>query len=292
METGNPEVKAEGATIQNLEITTQPPNVFIVMPSHDNKADLQASRSIMHTASQRCTVLPQPLTGSLLSHNCTALWAEVLNANEVADRNPQSMRFHYWAMLHTDVEPPAWWIDTLLEEAITHDADFISAVIPIKSQTDDGITSTAISNATHQTNPYDYATRLTVRQVNHPKFPPTFNIFEAKKALNKLPYPLRLHVPNECEYLLANTGCCLVRLGRPWNQKVWFEDWTTMDRSPEGHWRAKVFSEDWFFTKRIAEEGGRVFATTKIKPRHRGTKWWSTEAIYGKDIDPHGTCKT
>jgi len=71
--------------------------------------------------------------------------------------------------------------------------------------------------------------------------------------------------------LLVNTGLMLVRITRggqrqPWVNKTWFEINDKVDEDDE------VYNEpeDWYFSRRAAEEGARVYATTAIRTIHYG----------------------
>src|SRR5438034_6910050 len=89
----------------------------------------------MQHASREHRVAEATETNSLLAGNCNVHWCEALNLREQNE-------LKWFAMLHSDVIPEAFWLDKLIAEAEKHQADMMSAVVPIK--TDQGLTSTAI----------------------------------------------------------------------------------------------------------------------------------------------------
>jgi hypothetical protein len=185
----------------------------------------------------------------------------------------------WFAMLHADVEPEQWWIDKLIDEAELHDADFLSAVIPIKDER--GMTSTAIERL-------GFASaflRLTQKQIASPLFPRTFGIDECVRALTSLPPPLRVESAKSTT-LLCNTGCMVCRLDRAWCDptKVYFHIGNQMAVS-NGRVQAVVMPEDWYFSWSIAKCGGKVMATKALNIIHHGSRAYSSRDIWGQDTD-------
>src|SRR5262249_19012890 len=161
---------------------------------------------------------------------------------------------------HSDVEPEPFWIDKLIAEAERHQADVMTAVIPIKNEK--GLTSTAISHPTDDCRAFF---RMTMSQVRHPGFPTTFDRDTALDALAALPPGLRMVAPRPAN-LLCNTGCMVCRLGRPWCDptKVFFDEISSFVRI-NGQWTPIIRSEDWFFSAKAAQHGAKVMATTNLK---------------------------
>jgi hypothetical protein len=213
-------------------------------------------------------------SASLITFNCNTLWCTALNRRV-------SHEVEWFAMLHTDVEPSEWWIDQLIAEAEKHGADMMSAIIPLKNPT--GSTSTGIANAGSA---FGQFCRLTQAQVRHPLFPDTFGIGEAAEALEKLPEPLRIAgVPREM--LLVNTGCFVIRMTRPWAEKVWFEQTDAIEQK-NGVWGPVSQPEDWNFSRRVAAAGGKVMATRVVKVIHRGETEYHSDAVWGQARDLAG----
>ena len=195
---------------------------------------------------------------SLLPCNCNGLWSAALNRRDTEG-------LEWFAMLHSDVAPEPFWIDTLVETAEFHNADILSVVIPFKDDT--GLTSTAIAHPDDECRTH---CRLTVPQVRHPSFPTTFDIDAACRALGSLPPPLRVSdAPRTA--LLCNTGCMICRVDRPWcdPRRVYFDEINRIVWRENG-WGPAVRPEDWFFTAAAAQAGARVMATTALKINHIG----------------------
>jgi hypothetical protein len=249
-------------------------NVFLACPLYDGRLDYGTARSLWSTASRLRMVNVMPSAASLLPTNCNALWCTALNHREGA-------QLKWFAMLHADVTPEPWWLDKLIAEAEAHDADLLSAVVPLKSL--DGATSTAIARPGTQ---FGTFCRLTTQQVNHPLFPATFGIAEAAAALAILPEPLGIRdAPREA--LLVNTGCMVCRLDRPWCERVWFSIDDAIEKI-DGLWKAVFQPEDWSFSRRVTAEGGKVLATKSLEVLHRGQMDFRSNQTWGRAVDFDG----
>jgi hypothetical protein len=156
------------------------------------------------------------------------------------------------------------------------DADLFSVVVPIKGR--HGLTSTAIGDPA---NPWRPIRRLTLREVF--RLPETFSIHDCIAAGFAAPG----------QQLWVNTGCSLAYLRRDWATAVDSHGYlrvffTIQDRI---HWdgnagRVETAPEDWNYSRMIANEGGRVFATRKVKLCHA-----SGEEFYPND-HPWGDWET
>ena len=84
--------------------------------------------------------------------------------------------------------------------------------------------------------------------------------------------------------LLANTGCMVCRLDRPWAARVYF---TIRDEIVffDGGWKPAVFSEDWFFSRGIDRAGGRVMCTKKLALVHAGGAEFPSDRAWGQPRD-------
>jgi hypothetical protein len=219
------------------------------------------------TASQTRRVGVLPSQSSLLATNCNRLLCSALNLRE-ADN------LEWFAMLHSDIEPEAYWIDKLIAEAEKHGADLMSAVVPVKNRT--GRTSTAIAARDSRLSAYCI---LTQHQVRHPSFPDTFDLEQAAAALEGLPGEMRVaDVPRSA--LLVNTGCMVYRLAQ-WRLGIKFEQ---LDDIVEfnGQYAERSLSEDWSFSRLVAEHGGKVMATRLLKLTHWGSVDWRAEEVWGE----------
>jgi len=206
--------------------------------------------------------------GSLLGLQFNTLWCRARN---FARRDP---RVAYFCMLHADIEPLApFWLDVLIEELEKHDADMISAVVPIKGH--EGLTSTAISDPA---DPWLPRRRLTMREVF--RLPETFSEDDVRAVLGAE------EVGPGC--LLANTGCMVLRLDRPWADQVLFTIRDRIVQLPDGDFTCEVEPEDWRLSRTLAEAGCRVLATRKVPVHHHGHGTFTSEEPWG-DEDDHLT---
>lgn len=214
----------------------------------------------------RHEICARPKKSSMLVANCNQLWCDALN-----ERHEQ--RIDWFALLHADIEPQPWWLDTLIAEADYRGADILSAVSPIKDER--GVTSCGIDDPS---NPWIPWCRLTMKQVKHPSFPQTFDISTACEALRGLPDELRLEPPETC--LLANTGCMVVRMSEPWAEDLFFEAHDRIVRN-DGRWETQAQPEDWDFARKAAYIGLTVMQTTKVVLVHHGDKGYGTGNAWG-----------
>jgi len=246
--------------------------VFLASPEYDGKLAGETARLMWEKSSKNHSVRVAISNYSLLNYNCNALWCLALN-------HRQSLGLTWFAMLHADIVPEEWWIDTLIAEAERHNADFLSVVVPFKDQS--GLTSTALSMSKWQDGAF---CRLTMQQVRHVEFPETFGVAEAADALDRLPGDLRVAGTPRVS-LFANTGCMVCRLDRPWCEKIWFETFDSLVFR-NNQFYPFCLSEDWIFSHRFQEHGGRVMSTRKIKVIHRGTSDFHSDRIWGQPRDP------
>ena len=246
-------------------------NLFLACPTYDNTIQAATSAAIWCRGTKTHSVNVSIMGQSLLAKNFNEMWCEALN-----QRSAKNLK--YFAMLHADIQPQDWWIDTLIAELEKHDADIISGVVPIKDNR--GVTSTAIANPLNQ---YQVFSRLTLRQCLHPSFPQTFTISDAAEALEKLPEDLRLtKVPRKA--LLINTGMWVCRFDRPWVEKLHFEIRDKIVKE-NGQFRARNLPEDWNFSYQLAAMNCKVMASTAVKCVHFGNAQYGTTEIWGDEKD-------
>lgn len=192
------------------------------------------------------TVIQSPL-GAWDAFN--AVWVDSLN---MAAKGEVS----HFAMLHSDIDPQPGWLDILIEELDRLDADCVSAVVPLKDAR--GLTSTAIGDPADPWQPWR---RFTLREIA--AFPETFDNAAAG-------YPDKP--------LLVNTGCLVCDLRKPVYQTVLeggevpiaFNFPTCVGRGPGGKFESFRESEDWHFSRRLAEFGGKAWATRTVQLNHLG----------------------
>ena len=246
--------------------------VYLASPSYDGTVqyDTLAIALLYSTNRKKLTT---KVAGSLLCHNFNIAWSDALNKRE-------EHGIEWFAMLHGDIVPnDHYWIDTLIAEAETFGADMMSAVVPIKNH--DGLTSTAIENVN---DPWEVLVRLSLKQVNHESFPETFDNAMALNALALLPEPLKCTIPGNPR-LLANTGCMVIRLDRPWVEDLYFQTHDKVRRRADGKFEVCVQPEDWLMSKAIAERGGKVMVTKKFSVQHKGMGGFHSNETWGRDRD-------
>jgi hypothetical protein len=246
-------------------------NVLLTCPLYGRNIDFAAAKALWRTASRMHQIEVCKQGASLLAMNCNILWCTALNYRH-------SKNLQWFAMLHSDIEPQDYWLDTLIEQAERYGADLMSAVVPLKDAK--GLTSTAVARPGTR---YGNFCRLTQQQVRHPQFPDTFGINELADALARLPETLAMpNLPREA--LLVNTGCFVCRIDRPWCERVWFEQLDAIEFR-DGLWGPMFQSEDWQFSRRVAEEGGKVMATRLVNVVHYGIGEFPSHAIWGQPRD-------
>jgi hypothetical protein len=186
--------------------------------------------------------------------NFNTLWAMGLNRAAKGE-------ISHFAMLHADVAPEAGWLDLLIEECDKHQADLVSAIVPLKDGR--GITSSGVGRLG---NPWGGAyRRIAIREL--PGLPDTFDA--TSLGYGRLP-------------LLHNNGCWVADLRRA----VFTEsaDCLCENRPAQaleamfafprrivrfnGQWMVQGESEDWYFSRRLWELGARTYLTKRVRLSH------------------------
>jgi hypothetical protein len=174
---------------------------------------------------------------------------------EDASNRCREQELTHFVMLHDDVAPEDGWLDMLLQDLVKHDADVLSAVVPIKNG--EGLTSTAIDNPKDL---FRVERRIALAELE--KLPP---VFSAKDC----GYPNRM--------LLVNTGCWICRFDREWRKPPFcFTITDAIQESKEGRFSSNVAPEDWNFSRHVQRAGGKVLATQRIKLDHWGRMAYPT----------------
>mgnify|MGYP000901203675 CR=1 FL=1 len=229
------------------------PVILIGQPTYGGMV-LGAERSVCSTATRRYETRTIQHGCSLLAHSFNFLWCHLLNTRH---------RDHitHFAMLHNDICPQDWWVDTLMEELNAHAADIVSVVVPIKSL--EGTTSTALEV---HSDPWETVPKLTLHQAH--SLPRTFDRTAFPKAGG----------------LLVNTGCWLCKVG-DWCERIWFEiDDRIVKR--DGVWVPQVVPEDWNFSRLANRMNLKVMATTAVKVDHKGALNYGSHSPWGEETDP------
>lgn len=249
------------------------PKVYLAFPGYSPEANMEAMHAVEKdvTRGQHFDIRGRTSQKSLLANNFNRHYVRALN-------DPTCT--HY-AQLHTDLAPQAFWLDILWKEKIAARADYIAAVVPLKGDT--GTTSTAIGIP----DSFWYRRRLTLKEIW--RLPETFSIEDVVAA----------GLAPAGTHLLANSGCILCDLLKPWNRethpvrsggpgpalKVF---WTIADcifQHPDGRFEAAVVPEDWMFSRMLAENGAKVVCTRKVVVKHWGWKAFDNASPWGQETD-------
>lgn len=161
----------------------------------------------------------------------------------------------HWGLHHSDIVAPVGWLDTLMHEMKTHDADVISTIMPIKDIR--GLTTTGAFSPD-----FTKIKRFTMQELE--ALPETFG------------------VPKSGGALAVNTGLFIMRTDRPWFDELVFrfEDEIT---ERDGHPLVLCRSEDWLMSEFLAKAGARVFVTRKVKAFHVGQYAYPNHVPFGTE---------
>jgi len=246
--------------------------IYLGMPLYSCAANPFSVAAMLKTPSrgEKFSLCGSTRQSSFLTKGFNSLWADAINR--------MSEGVTHFAMLHGDVVPQHFFLDILYEEMREHDADMVSVVVPIKEASGD--TSTAVDDPDCLWTPH----RLSMSEVF--SLPETFCEDDVHRA--------GIGHPEGC--LLLNTGCWLADLRKPWATKanpqtgylqVHFCVRDAIYKNDQGKWCEAAASEDWNFSRLLAMEGARLFATRKVRVRHFGETSWPNDQVWG--IEPEAT---
>lgn len=227
--------------------------VYLASPAFRGMRGDVAAAFYRH-ASQRRNLYLRVGASSLLTQSFNALWCAALNMRRT---EPQ---LKYFAMLHDDIAPESWWLDSLLDEMDAHDLSVLSVAVPIKDAR--GLLSCGLSEPGEQ---WD-AERFTMRQLA--RMPATV---------------LAEDFPDKA--LLLNTGCWVCRFTEDWVEKVCFTINDRIIKDEAGNYIPQVEPEDWNFSRQLHALGVRVGVTRKVKVSHIGEFPYRNDAIWGVESD-------
>ncbi len=216
-----------------------PPFIYFAVPT-GGSLDALALPSVVMPSRHPVRLVPTRGTAGSFNH----LWVNALNS-----RKPLGVT-HY-AMHHSDIGAPPFWLDCLLSEMDRVGADILSCCIAIKD--DRGLTSTAVRNGKTR-----HIRRLTVTELQ--SLPETFSLADIPWA-----------DPGN-DALLLNNGLWCCRFTEPWVEEVCFRFIEWNFKLPDGSFQAAFFSEDWEFSEWATVKGLKLFATHKIPIVHAGRR--------------------
>lgn len=198
--------------------------------------------------------------------NMNLLWATALNA-------ARKEGVTHFAMIHADITPSLDqdWLNVMIEEMEAFDADFISAVVPIKDGR--GLTSSGIAD---KHNPWNPHRRFTMQEIY--TMPETFTAEDIGYA----GWPLN-----------HNSGLIVADLRRPiffrtkpdGELAIWFEFRKRMWIEPTtGDVKLDGESEDWNISRRLWLEGAKTCITRKVRLKHWGMTGYPSSYPWGQMI--------
>lgn len=226
------------------------PRVLVSMP-HGGTCTLQSARSFYLARQSRCRIVAHADAASSAGlHNYNSLVCEALNRR---DRGEVT----HFAMIHADVQSlDSAWLDTLVAEMERTGCDVISAVVPIKAQTGDPPTSTAVGL---RSDPWRLARYIHVSDYN--RLPATFGPADVCKS--------------DDEILLINIGMWLADVRRPfWDHFPGFQFLTMVRQDPTGQRSCVMASDDWLWSRWLDSVGADYRATFAVPLTHSGTACW------------------
>lgn len=227
-------------------------HIVLGMPGY-GKQTAAAGRGFWRACRDMSTVWNCYQNGSLLASNFNQLWCLALNLAH------QGRPVDYFAMLHDDIAPEDWWLDTLIEELEQQSLDVLGVAVPIKDTR--GMTSLALHNEGDNWQPL---ARLSMHDLY--ELPETFTSKDLGRPL------------------LLNTGCWVAKWNQEWCKQMHFEvnDRIVFNRAA-GRYQSQTEPEDWYFSRLLHELGLKVGATRKIKVLHQGEMEFSNSRPWGSE---------
>jgi hypothetical protein len=209
------------------------------------------------------TVQVANVPSSLLAMSFNILYANALNQ---ANRGEIDL----FAMLHSDVAPAGFWLDTLVSIIEERQVDLVSVVNAIKD--DRRLTSSGLAVPGR---PWRPLKRFTMRELED--LPKTFSAED---------------IGHPDAVLLHNTGCWLADLRKPVFHQVdelgqLRAHFTLNDRivMRDGCAMVEVEPEDWFFSRRLHELGAKTCVTREVATQHFGLAAYDNQTITGQETD-------
>src|SRR5262245_389852 len=166
--------------------------ILLGMPSHGRQT-AGAGRGFWRACRDMREVNNWQAIGSLLCSNFNQLWCVGLNLVHGGER------LDYFAMLHDDIGPEEFWLDTLIDEMEAENLDVTGVGDTIKDHR--GLTSMALQP--EYGDGWMPLARLTMHDVY--QLPQTFTAADVGHPL------------------LLNSGCWVCRWNQEWCNKVHFE---------------------------------------------------------------------
>lgn len=233
--------------------------VFLGSPAFRGMRGDVAAAFYRH-ASRKRNLVVRCGASSLLTQSFNALWCAALNARRTEP-------IGYFAMLHDDIAPESWWLDTLIDELDATGLDVLSVAVPIKDAR--GLLSCGLSEPGDE-----YRFRPTGR----------FSL----KELARMPATFTAEsIGHAGKVLLVNTGCWVCRFD-DWAKDVCFTINDGIGQTEDGEFVPLVEPEDWNFSRQLHAKGLRVGVTKKVRVSHIGDFSYRNDAVWGEPFDSTG----
>jgi len=218
----------------------QQETVFLALPSYGGQIHCTAALSLLRATRRPVQIMNND--SSALAHGFNILWASAA----ISDKT-------YWAMLHSDIGPPPFWVDTLINVMQETGADVVSALSPIKSN------ERAYSTALIPRRGDDFDA-VRIHDVHLHQLPETFFTSDLIRLFD------------HDGIMGVNTGCWVCRIG-PWMRDLCFEveTWIDWKQSPP---LCRFLSEDWEFSRKCHNLGLQVACTRRLDLSHAGMGFW------------------
>jgi hypothetical protein len=213
---------------------------FMAFPSYDNWYSGGAMRA-GEWATKQFALRKEQYNSSLITKCFNVLWVRAVMS-----------QCRYWAMVHADINPPGYWLDTMIGTMRRKGGTFLSACVSIKD--DSGRISCAMCG---EGEPHYILTESDLV-----KLPAVFTGYDVNKTLG---------INGD---LLVNTGLWVADMSADWVYKVWFElkSGISWDNYKQAH--VSQESEDWLLSKMLHKLGVTVWATQEMRIGHLGQKEW------------------
>ena len=256
---------------ERKRLLAEQPKVFVGLPTYSSTSvydDAWLAFMAFASTQKEISIMQSRSKNSLLAFGFNHLWAEALARRRINNVT-------HFAMVHSDVGPGRFWVDTLWEEMVKTGADIVSTVIPIKSP--QGLTSTGVSNPA---DPW-LVRRLTMAEIM--ELPETFCIDHLRSA--------GLAKPDDI--MVVNTGCWLVDIRKPWvdavdesgNLRCYFTIHDRVTQQEGGTYGVYVEPEDWNFSRMVlaTDPAAKIYATRKVRVMHKGEASYPNDTAWGEE---------
>jgi hypothetical protein len=233
----------EGRVAEEEGARPAPVKAFMALPTYGYQRF--NTLAIVHAVTEPGpfdAIFPEEHPGSLLAYGFNCLWVRAL------EQRPHGCT--HFLMLHADIVPiERDWLARLYQAMVAHDAQVLSAVVPLKDAS--GLTSTAY-----------YAEGEALRRLTMHEVMAGAETFTAPD-------------------LLVNTGLLLVDLRKPWVEEICFTITDRIQKHADGSFAVHVLGEDYGFSLQARRLGIPLWATRAVPLSHAGLSWYPNFTAWG-----------